>query len=436
MKLPVVAIVGRPNVGKSTLFNRIIGERLSIVDDQSGITRDRLYSKTSWGGKEFNIIDTGGIEISEDQFIDAITAQAELAMDEADVIIYLVNGRDGITSDDYVVADMLYKTKKPIVLAVNKIDDIHLHDNIYEYYSLGFGDPVAVSSIHGIGVGDILETVVQQLPEKEGSKYADDVIKFSLIGRPNVGKSSLVNALLNENRVIVSDIEGTTRDSIDTPFQYNEEKFVVIDTAGIRKRGKIYESVEKYSVIRALSAIERSDVVILVIDAESGIIEQDKRVVSHAIDEGKGIIICVNKWDTVDKEGRTMKVWEDNIRTNFKFLRYAPIVFLSALTKKRIHTLIPEIKKVAHNHARRVKTSVLNDVILDATLLNQAPDFNGGRLKIYYATQVAIQPPTIVLFCNDANFAHFSYKRYLENNLRRTFDFEGTPLRLITRNRE
>jgi GTP-binding protein len=347
-----------------------------------------------------------------------------------------VNGRDGITSDDYVVADMLYKTKKPIVLAVNKIDDIHLHDNIYEYYSLGFGDPVAVSSIHGIGVGDILETVVQQLPEKEGSKYADDVIKFSLIGRPNVGKSSLVNALLNENRVIVSDIEGTTRDSIDTPFQYNEEKFVVIDTAGIRKRGKIYENVEKYSVIRALSALERSDVVILVIDAESGIIEQDKRVVSHAIDEGKGIIICVNKWDTVDKEGRTMKVWEDNIRTNFKFLRYAPIVFLSALTKKRIHTLIPEIKKVAHNHARRVKTSVLNDVILDATLLNQAPDFNGGRLKIYYATQVAIQPPTIVLFCNDANFAHFSYKRYLENNLRRTFDFEGTPLRLITRNRE
>lgn len=436
MKLPVVAIVGRPNVGKSTLFNRIIGERLSIVDDQAGITRDRLYSKTSWGGKEFNIIDTGGIEISEDQFIDAITAQAELAMDEADVIIYLVNGRDGITTDDYVVADMLYKTKKPIVLAVNKIDDVHLRDNIYEYYSLGFGDPIAVSSIHGIGVGDVLETVVKQLPEKEGSKYADDVTKFCLIGRPNVGKSSLVNALLNENRVIVSDVEGTTRDSIDTPFTYNEEKFVVIDTAGIRKRGKIYENVEKYSVIRALSAIERSDVVVLVIDAETGIIEQDKRVVSHALEEGKGIIICVNKWDTVDKDGRTMRAWEDNIRMNFKFLRYAPIVFLSALTKKRIHSLIPEIKKVSHNHARRVKTSVLNDVILDATLLNQAPDFNGGRLKIYYATQVAIQPPTIVLFCNDSNFAHFSYMRYLENNLRRTFDFEGTPLRLITRNRE
>ncbi len=436
MKLPVVAIVGRPNVGKSTLFNRIIGERLSIVDDKAGITRDRLYSKTSWGGKEFNIIDTGGIEISEDQFIDQITAQAELAMDEADVIIYLVNGRDGITSDDYVVADKLYKTKKPIVLAVNKIDDIHLQENIYEYYSLGFGDPIAVSSIHGIGVGDVLETVVKQLPEKEASGYADDVIKFCLIGRPNVGKSSLANALLNENRVIVSSVEGTTRDSIDTPFTYNEEKYVVIDTAGIRKRGKIYENIEKYSVIRALSAIERSDVVILVIDAETGIIEQDKRVVSHAIDEGRGIIICVNKWDTVEKDGQTMKAWEDNIRLNFKFLRYAPIVFLSVLTKKRIHTLIPELKKVAHNHSRRVKTSVLNDVILDATLLNQAPDFNGGRLKIYYATQVAIQPPTIVLFCNDANYAHFSYMRYLENNLRRTFDFEGTPLRLITRNRE
>lgn len=436
MKLPVVAIVGRPNVGKSTLFNRIIGERMSIVDDQAGITRDRLYAKSSWGGKEFNIIDTGGIELSEDQFVEQIKAQAELAMDEADVIIYLVNGRDGITSDDYLVADLLYKTKKPIVLAVNKIDDVHLRDNIYEYYSLGFGDPIAVSSIHGIGVGDILETVVQQLPNKIEDEYDEGVIKFCLIGRPNVGKSSLANALLNENRVIVSSVEGTTRDSIDTPFTYKEDKYVVIDTAGIRKRGKIYESVEKYSVIRALSAIERSDVVVLLIDASTGIIEQDKRVVSHAIEEGKGIILCVNKWDTVEKDDQTMNYWKNEIRNNFQFLKFAPIVFLSALTKKRIHTLIPELKKVYFNHSRRVKTSVLNDVIVDATLLNQAPDFNGGRLKIYYATQVAIQPPTIVFFVNESNFAHFSYMRYLENNLRRTFDFEGTPIRLITRNRE
>lgn len=436
MKLPVVAIVGRPNVGKSTLFNRIIGERKSIVDDQAGITRDRLYSKTSWAGKEFNIIDTGGIELSEDQFIEQIKAQAELAMDEADVIIYLVNGRDGITTDDYLVADLLYKTKKPIVLAVNKIDDVHLRDNIYEYYSLGFGDPIAVSSIHGIGVGDVLETVVKLFPEKTAVEYDEDVVKFCLIGRPNVGKSSLVNALLNENRVIVSNVEGTTRDSIDTQFTYKEEKYVVIDTAGIRKRGKIYEAVEKYSVIRALSAIERSDVVVLLIDASTGIIEQDKRVVSHALEEGKGIVICVNKWDTVDKDDKTMNYWREEIRNNFQFLKFAPIVFLSALTKKRIHSLLPEINKVHTNHQRRVKTSVLNDIIVDATLLNQAPDFNGGRLKIYYATQVAIQPPTMVLFVNDSNFAHFSYMRYLENNLRRTFDFEGTPIKLITRNRE
>lgn len=435
MVLPTLAIVGRPNVGKSTVFNRIIGDRLSIVEDTPGVTRDRIYSKAEWLTRQFHIIDTGGIEIGDAPFIEQIRAQAEIAMEEADVILFLLNGRDGVTSDDYAVADLLHKTKKPIVVGVNKIDDTKYMDNIYDFYQLGLGEPIPLSGVHGQGVGDILDAVFNSFPQKEEVKYDEEVIKFSLIGRPNVGKSSLVNSLLNEERVIVSDVAGTTRDAIDTKFTVNKQEFVVIDTAGIRKRGKVYENTERYSVLRALSAIERSDVVLLVINADEGIREQDKKIASYALDEGKGIIIVVNKWDTIIKEDKTMNKWIDNIRAHFKFITYAPIVFLSALTKKRIHTLIPEIVKASENHSRRVQTSVLNDVLLDAQAMNPAPTHNRGKLRIYYGSQVAVKPPTFVVFVNDKEYLHFSYMRYLENRLRESFDFEGTPIKLIARNR-
>lgn len=436
MAKPIVAIVGRPNVGKSTVFNRIIGERLSIVEDTPGVTRDRIYSKAEWLTREFYIIDTGGIEVGDAPFLEQIRAQAELAMDEADVIVFLANGQDGITNDDYEVANILYRTDKPVVLGVNKIDHANYKDQIYDFYSLGFGDPIACSGVHGIGIGDLLDAVINNFESDGKDKYTDETIKFSLIGRPNVGKSSLTNAILNEERVIVSDVAGTTRDAIDTPFKSNGKDYVVIDTAGMRKRGKIYENTEKYSIIRALSAIERSNVVCLLIDADTGITEQDKRISSYAIDAGKGIVIVVNKWDLIEKDDRTMVNFEKEIKAHFKFLDYSPIVFLSAFTKSRVSKLLPVIDFVNENHSRRVSTSVLNDVIVDATLLNPTPTHNGGRLKIYYATQVAIQPPTFVIFVNDSEYLHFSYERYLKNQLRAAFEFEGTPIKIIARNRE
>lgn len=436
MVLPVVAIVGRPNVGKSTIFNRIIGSRVSIVEDEPGITRDRIYSSGEWLTRKFNVIDTGGIEIGDEPFMKQIKHQAEIAMDEADVIVFVTNARDGITQADQEVANMLYKTDKPVVLVVNKVDDVNFKEQIYEFYSLGLGDPIATSAVHGIGFGDMLDQIVLNMPEKKGMEYDEDVTKFCLIGRPNVGKSSLTNAILGEERVIVSDIAGTTRDAIDTEFTKDGQKYVVIDTAGMRKRGKVYETTEKYSVLRALSAIDRSDVCLIVIDAAKGLIEQDKRVAGYAHEAGKAVVIVVNKWDAIEKTDKTMKEWEDLIRTDMAFLDYAPIVFLSALTKRRLHTLFEPLNLAAENHKKRVVTHVLNDVIMDAVAMNPTPTHNGQRLRVYYATQVSTQPPTFVIFVNDPELLHFSYKRYLENCLRQAFGFEGTPIHIIARNRD
>lgn len=434
--LPVVAIVGRPNCGKSTIFNRIVGERMSIVEDTPGVTRDRIYAKSSWLGRGFHIIDTGGIEMSDAPFLTQIKQQAEIAMNEADVIVFVVNGRDGITSDDQYVADMLYRSNKEVILVVNKIDDIAFRENIYEFYSLGLGDPIGVSAAHGIGFGDMLDAINKKLPEKAEIEYDEDVIKFSIIGRPNVGKSSLTNAILGEERVIVSDIAGTTRDAIDTMFKKDGREYVVIDTAGMRKRGKVYETTEKYSVIRAMSAIERSDICIVVINAEEGIIEYDKAIAGYAHEANKGVIICVNKWDAIEKDDKTMNRFIDKIRNEFLFLDYAPIVFVSAKENKRIHTLFDPIERVFENYNRRIKTHVLNDTLLDAIALNPAPTHNRGKIRVYYITQVAVKPPTFILFVNDPNFLHFSYERFIINQLRMNFDFEGTPIKILARLRD
>lgn len=429
----VVAIIGRPNVGKSTLFNRLIKTRLSIVDDQPGVTRDRLYGKVEWLTKNYRVIDTGGIELSDRPFQDQIRAQAEIAMEEADVIVFLCDGRSGVTVDDSYIAKLLYKTTKPVILAVNKVDDGHLLDGLMEFYSLGLGEPVAVSSLHGIGTGDLLDRISEEMPSKTRKKEIEGQISFCLIGRPNVGKSSLVNAILNQDRVIVSNIEGTTRDAIDTPFRRDEREYIVIDTAGLKKRGRIYEAIDKYAALRALDAIDRSVVVLLVIDAEVGVREQDKNIVSYALDAGKAIIIVVNKWDTVIKDQNTMHKFKEKVRQEFQFLDYAPIVFVSAKNKERINTIFQAID-VAYDAANtRVQTSVLNDILMDAQMRNPAPNFNGGRIKILYGSQVSIQPPTFVLFVNNENYMHFSYKRYIENRLRECFEFEGTPLRIICR---
>ncbi|GIN85652.1 GTPase Der [Heyndrickxia sporothermodurans] len=436
MTKPVVAIVGRPNVGKSTIFNRIVGERISIVEDVPGVTRDRIYSSAEWLTHEFNIIDTGGIDIGDEPFLEQIRQQAEIAIDEADVIIFITSGREGITTADEMVAKILYKSKKPVVLGVNKIDNPEMRDQIYDFYSLGFGDPFPISGSHGIGIGDLLDEAAKHFPKTEEDDYDEDTIKFSFIGRPNVGKSSLVNAILGEERVIVSDIEGTTRDAIDSMYTYDNQEFVIIDTAGMRKKGKVYESTEKYSVLRALRAIERSDVVCVVINGEEGIREQDKKIAGYAHEAGRAIVIVVNKWDAVEKDEKTMKKFEENIREHFQFLSYAPIVFLSARTKKRIHTLVPVIQTASENHSMRVQSSILNEVIMDAVAMNPTPTDKGKRLRIYYATQVAIKPPTFVVFVNEPELMHFSYERFLENRIRDAFDFEGTPLRMIARRRK
>ena len=432
--LPKVAIVGRPNVGKSTLFNRIIGERLSITDDQPGVTRDRIYSKASWLSKEFFVIDTGGIEISDAPFQTEIKAQAEIAMEEADVIVFVVDCRSGVTDDDTFIAKLLYKTKKPVLLAVNKVDDQKFKENVYEFYSLGFGDPIPLSSSHGIGVGNLLDSVINHFPIEKVEEN-DDAIKFCLIGRPNVGKSSLTNTLLNDNRVIVSDIAGTTRDTIDTRFKANGREYVVIDTAGLRKRGKIYENVEKYSVIRSVDAIGRSDVVLLVLDASTGMIDQDMHVGQYIEEYNKPCIIVVNKWDLIEKNSKTMQEWTDDIRSNFKYLSHAPIVFLSAKENKRVHTLFPSIIEAYEAYHRRIQTSTLNDVIADAVAMFPPSEFNGGKIRIYYTSQVGVEPPTFAVFVNEPKYLHFSYYRYLENQIRKNFDFFATPIKLEFRKR-
>lgn len=436
MRKSVVAIVGRPNVGKSTIFNRLVGERISIVEDTPGVTRDRVYSSAEWLHHEFNLIDTGGIEIGDEPLLVQMRYQAEIAIDEADVIIFLVNGREGITAADEEVTKLLFKSNKPIVLGVNKMDNPEMRETIYEYYSLGFGEPFPISGSHGLGLGDLLDNVVSYFPEQVPDDEEDETIYFSLIGRPNVGKSSLVNALLNEERVIVSDIAGTTRDAIDTKLHKEDQDFVIIDTAGMRKRGKVYETTEKYSVLRALKAIERSDVVLVLIDAEAGIIEQDKRIAGYAHEAGRAVIIVVNKWDTIESNEKAMKEFEVKIRAHFLFLDYAPVVFLSAKTKKRLHTLIPAVKMVSENHAQRIQTNVLNDVIMDAIAMNPTPTFKGRRLKILYATQVSVKPPAFAIFVNDPELMHFSYQRFLENKIRDAFGFIGTPIKIFARKRQ
>lgn len=436
MANPVVAIVGRPNVGKSTVFNRIAGERISIVEDTPGVTRDRIYARSEWMGQAFNLIDTGGIDIGDEPFVTQITEQAEIAIDEADVIVFVTSVKEGVTDADEKVARILYKTDKPVILAVNKVDNPEVRSEIYDFYSLGFGDPVPISGTHGIGTGDLLDLIVKNFPE-DATEEIDDSIKFSFIGRPNVGKSSLVNAILGENRVIVSNIEGTTRDAIDTKFTTEDGSvYTMIDTAGIRKKGKVYENTEKYSVLRAMQAIDCSDVVCVVLNAEEGIREQDKHVAGYAHDAGRGIVIVVNKWDTLKKDSYTMKEFESHIRNEFQYLSYAPIVFVSAKTHQRLNELPKLIRRVDENHSKRVSSAVLNDVIMDAIAHNPTPTDNGKRLRIYYATQVAVKPPTFVIFVNDPELMHFSYERFLENQLRAAFDFEGTPLHLIERRRK
>ncbi|WLR53110.1 ribosome biogenesis GTPase Der [Bacillus tianshenii] len=435
MAKPVIAIVGRPNVGKSTIFNRIVGERISIVEDIPGVTRDRIYSAAEWLNHEFNIIDTGGIELSDEPFLHQIRQQAEIAIDEADVILFLVNGREGVTPADDEVAKILYRSHKPVVLGVNKVDNPDMREQVYDFYSLGFGEPYPVSGTHGLGLGDLLDAAAQHFPSGAKDERDENKIYFSLIGRPNVGKSSLVNAMLGEERVIVSDIEGTTRDAIDSEFKRDGQEYVIIDTAGMRKKGKVYETTEKYSVLRALRAIERSDVVLVVIDAETGIIEQDKKIAGYAHEAGRGVIIVVNKWDAVQKNEKTMNEFEEKIRAHFQFLDYAPIVFLSAITKKRMHVLLPMINQVADNHSMRVQTNILNEVLMDAIAMNPTPTDGSRRLKIFYATQVAVKPPTFVVFVNDPELMHFSYKRFIENQIREAFGFKGTPVRILSRAR-
>ena len=433
--LPKVAIVGRPNVGKSTLFNRIIGERLSITDNQPGVTRDRIYAKGSWLSKEFSLIDTGGIELGDAPFLTEIKTQADIAMEEADVIVFVVDCRSGVTDNDNYIAKLLYKTNKPVLLAVNKVDDQKFRDNIYEFYALGFGDPIPISSSHGIGTGNLLDKIIENLPKKT-EEVKDDAIKFCLIGRPNVGKSSLTNCLLNDNRVIVSPIAGTTRDTIDTRFKVDGKNYVVIDTAGLRKKGKIYENIEKYSIIRTVDAIGRSDVVLLVLDAETGILEQDTHVGQYIDEYRRPCIIVVNKWDTVEKDSKTMQKYTEEVRKNFKYLDHAPIVFLSALENKRVHTLFPAIEQAYEANHRRISTSILNDVVTDATMMFPPSEFNGGKIKIYYTSQVGVEPPTFTFFVNEPSYLHFSYYRYLENQIRKNFDFFGTPIKFEFRKRD
>jgi len=431
MNLPTVALVGRPNVGKSTLFNKIVGKQVSIIEDLPGVTRDRIYHEATYNKKRFYLIDTGGIDATKMDFNDEIKMQAEIAINEADVVVFIVDGKDGINSNDLIVRDILRKTDKKVIVAINKIDVKEAKDNIYDFYELGFDTYIPISSIHNTGFIELMDTITMNFHEKE--EVIDNRVKFSIIGRPNVGKSSLMNALLNEERVVVSDIAGTTRDSIDSILTYHNEEFVVIDTAGMRKKGKVFESVEKYSLFRSLKSIDRSDLCLVVINAEEGITEHDKHIAGYAIERGKGLIFVVNKWDTV--ENTTINEFEKLMRAEFQFATYAPIVFLSAKTKKRIHTLMPEVLKVKENIKREVKTSLLNDMILEAYNLNLPPSYKGKRLKIYFTSQTGINPPKFTFRVNNKGLVHFSYERYLENKIRENFDFEGTPIVLQFKNR-
>ncbi|SFT39255.1 GTP-binding protein [Lachnospiraceae bacterium XBD2001] len=438
MSKPVVAIVGRPNVGKSTLFNALAGERISIVKDTPGVTRDRIYADVSWLDKDFTMIDTGGIEPdSKDIILSQMREQAQIAIDTADVIIFLVDVRQGLVDSDAKVADMLRRSNKPVVLVVNKVDDFDkLMPDVYEFYNLGIGDPHPVSAASLLGFGDMLDAVIEYFPEHNASEAEEEIPKIAIIGKPNVGKSSLVNKLVGEDRVIVSDIAGTTRDAVDTKVKFHGKEYIFIDTAGLRRKSKIKEELERYSIIRAVAAVEKADVVLLMIDATEGVTEQDAKIAGIAHERGKGIIICVNKWDAIDKTDKTMKEHTNKIRQILSFMPYAEILFISVATGQRLGKIYEMIDVVLENNAMRVQTGVLNEIVAEAVSLQQPPSDKGRRLKIYYTTQVAVKPPTFVIFVNDKELMHFSYVRYLENRIRDAFGFRGTALRFITRERK
>lgn len=431
--LPIVALVGRPNVGKSTLFNKIAGKKISIIEDTPGVTRDRIYETITYNNYKFNLIDTGGIDTTKMTFNEEIKMQATLAIDEADIVVFIVDGKDGLTENDRIIRDILRKSKKEVIVAINKIDVKNAQDNIYDFYELGFNTYIPISAIHNTGYLELMDNICKNF-QKNDTEKIDNRLKISIIGRPNVGKSSLMNALLNEERVVVSPIAGTTRDSIDSTLKYNKEEYILIDTAGMRKKGKIYEEVEKYSLIRSMRAIDRSDICLLVINAEEGIKEHDKHIAGYAIEAGKGLLLVVNKWDTV--KDQNINEYKKLIKAEFQFSTYAPIVFLSALTKKRISTLMPEVLKVANNISKEIKTSILNNVINEAYELNIPPSYKGKRLKIYFSNQTGTKPPKFTFRVNNKGLVHFSYERYLENKIRENFDLEGTPIILQFKNRK
>ncbi len=437
MALPVVAVVGRPNVGKSTLFNKLIGQRLSIVEDTPGVTRDRIYSKCEWRNRKFMLVDTGGIEPKEDdKMLTLMRQQAELAIDHADVIIFVTDVRTGVTANDYAVADMLMKSGKPIVLCVNKCDNLgETPLEVYEFYNLGLGDPFPVSSVHGHGSGDMLDEVIAHFPEDDADDYAEEDIRVAVIGKPNAGKSSLINRIAGEERVIVSDVAGTTRDATDTIIEREEGRYVFIDTAGIRKKSKITEKIEHYSVLRAYMAVDRADVCVIMIDATTGFTEQDSKVAGYAHEQGKACIVAVNKWDAIEKNDKTMQEYRAKLEEDFSFMSYVPFIFISAKTGQRVEKLFEMIKFVADQNSMRISTGMLNDVLSYATARVQPPSDKGRRLKIYYMTQASTKPPTFVMFVNRADLFHFSYQRYIENQIRTTFGLEGTPVRFIIRER-
>ena len=431
--MQTVCLVGKPNVGKSSIFNRLIKENKSIIMDTPGVTRDRIYGRVNHNDKSFYLIDTGGISLGEDDFAKDILVQATLAIDEADLVLFVVDGNDDPDASDKKVAEILHKSSKKVIVVVNKIDNDKKKENLYNYYELGFSDLVAVSASHNMGFDGLLNTITSDLPEEV--KEEDSSLKFCIIGRPNVGKSSLINAILNEERAIVSDVAGTTRDAIDTKFKYNHEDITVIDTAGIRKKGKIYESIEKYSLIRSLKAIDRSDVCVLVIDASTGIIEHDKHIASYALDAGKGIVICVNKWDTINNPDSDIRKWKEDIKNEFQFIPYAHTVFLSAKTKKRLSGLMPEVINAYNNNRKEVKTSLLNNIIMEAVSMHEPPSYKGKRLKIYFVSQTGCCPPKFTFSVNNKGLVHFSYERYLENQIRNNIDFDGTPIMLQFKNK-
>lgn len=431
--IPTVCIVGRPNVGKSTLFNKLVGKKISIIEDTPGVTRDRIYGEVNYRGYNFNLIDTGGIDVSKELFNNEIKVQVEIGVIEADKIIFVVDAKEGLTTNDLEVRDLLRKSGKEVIVAINKVDNKQAENHLYDFYELGFDKYIEISGEHNKGIADLLDEIVTDFKQKQ--KEETDITKICVIGRPNVGKSSLVNALLNEERVIVSNIAGTTRDAIDIDFKYDKEDYILIDTAGMRKKGKVFEAIEKYSLLRSMRAIDRADICLLVINREEGIIEHDKHIAGYAIEKGKGIIIVVNKWDTVEEKDKDIKNFTKELREEFKFIPYAPIVFLSALTKKRIHTLMPEVKKVKQNIIKEIKTSTLNNIIQEAYQLNPAPSYKGKRLKIYYVYQTGTKPPKFTFNVNDKGLVHFSYERYIENKIRENFDFEGTPIQIQFKNK-